>query len=233
MNTLEPQLYDDEAERPVEREPEECSRAYSSLKMSYSKSLEREMDALVQQVFFRSKPSIRNVLFCSADDYTDSLSVCAITAAHLARLSGTCVTLVDSAERLRLGTYRMETPSPKLGRSVQSSSPTQRLYSGVLQVKSVSELSLGLSSQPHIPSADGRPEDGFLLVHAGSAISDKAVTPIGPAMDAAVLVIEAGHTKKLSAICAQRALHSGGCNVVGTILNNRQFPVPALIYRYL
>jgi Mrp family chromosome partitioning ATPase len=51
--------------------------------------------------------------------------------------------------------------------------------------------------------------------------------------DAAVLVVEANSTRKIAARKAKEFLERAGVQLIGTILNNRTFPIPEAVYRIL
>jgi Mrp family chromosome partitioning ATPase len=51
--------------------------------------------------------------------------------------------------------------------------------------------------------------------------------------DAAILVIEANSTRRLTARKAKESLDAAGVRLLGTVLNNRSFPIPEKLYRKL
>ena len=51
--------------------------------------------------------------------------------------------------------------------------------------------------------------------------------------DAAILVIEANSTRRLTARKAKESLDAAGVRVLGTVLHNRSFPIPGWVYRNL
>jgi Mrp family chromosome partitioning ATPase len=61
--------------------------------------------------------------------------------------------------------------------------------------------------------------------------SDAAV--LGGIADAALLIIEANVTRKASALRAKVILESMNVPILGTVLSNRTFPIPNLLYRRL
>jgi Mrp family chromosome partitioning ATPase len=56
---------------------------------------------------------------------------------------------------------------------------------------------------------------------------------LGQIADAAILVIEANSTRRLTARKAKESLDAAGVRLLGTVLNNRIFPIPEGIYRKL
>jgi Mrp family chromosome partitioning ATPase len=59
----------------------------------------------------------------------------------------------------------------------------------------------------------------------------REATLFGNLADAAVLVVEAGVTRKSAARKAKESLEAAGVSLIGTILNNRSFPIPEKIYK--
>ena len=51
--------------------------------------------------------------------------------------------------------------------------------------------------------------------------------------DGIVLVLEANATRRIAAVKAKQALMGCNVRVLGTVLNNRTFPIPEKIYRLL
>jgi Mrp family chromosome partitioning ATPase len=71
-----------------------------------------------------------------------------------------------------------------------------------------------------------RGEFEYLLIDApGTSVSGDA--------DAAILVIEANSTRRLTARKAMDALNAVGVCVLGTVLHNRSFPIPEGLYKRL
>jgi Mrp family chromosome partitioning ATPase len=56
---------------------------------------------------------------------------------------------------------------------------------------------------------------------------------LGQIADAAILVIEANSTRRLTARKAKESLESAGVRLLGTVLCNRLFPIPERLYRIL
>jgi Mrp family chromosome partitioning ATPase len=56
---------------------------------------------------------------------------------------------------------------------------------------------------------------------------------LGQVVDAAILVIEANRTRRLTVRRAKDTLDAAGVLVLGTVLHNRTFPIPEGIYKRL
>jgi Mrp family chromosome partitioning ATPase len=56
---------------------------------------------------------------------------------------------------------------------------------------------------------------------------------LGQVADAAILVIEANSTRRLTARNAKETFDAAGVRLLGTVLHNRSFPIPEKLYRRL
>ena len=73
-------------------------------------------------------------------------------------------------------------------------------------------------------------EFGYILVDApGTTVSGDAPF-LGQIVDAAILVIEADSTRRMTASKAKQTLDAAGVRLLGTVLHNRCFPIPKSIY---
>ncbi|MGC1424720.1 MAG: hypothetical protein WA354_05235 [Terracidiphilus sp.] len=73
----------------------------------------------------------------------------------------------------------------------------------------------------------------FVLINAPSVNDRSDAGVLGQIVDATVLVIEANSTRKAAALRAKKALQSMNVRLLGTVLNNRTFPIPEELYSKL
>lgn len=73
----------------------------------------------------------------------------------------------------------------------------------------------------------------FILIDTPSANSDADATVLGQLTEGAILVIEANSTRKAAALRAKQLLQTMNVRLLGSILNNRTFPIPERLYRKL
>jgi Mrp family chromosome partitioning ATPase len=73
----------------------------------------------------------------------------------------------------------------------------------------------------------------FLLVSAPEWEHYAAVGSIAAAVQGAILVLDAMHTRRVSAQGAKDALDAANVRVLGSIFNNRTFPIPEFLYSRL
>jgi Mrp family chromosome partitioning ATPase len=71
----------------------------------------------------------------------------------------------------------------------------------------------------------------YVLFDTQSITESSDVALFGNLLDGAVLVIEAGVTRKQSARKAKELLANAAVPLIGTVLNNRTFPIPESLYR--
>jgi len=73
----------------------------------------------------------------------------------------------------------------------------------------------------------------YMLIDApGTSVCGDAQL-LGQVADAAILVIEASSTRRMTARRAKETLEAGGVRLLGTVLNNRSFPIPESLYKRL
>jgi hypothetical protein len=80
--------------------------------------------------------------------------------------------------------------------------------------------------------AELRLDFDYTIMHGPVGSSSEAAL-LAHLSDGIILVLEAGKTRRLAAQKAKEALHSANAKLLGTVLSERQFPIPAGIYRKL
>lgn len=76
-----------------------------------------------------------------------------------------------------------------------------------------------------------RREFGYLVIHAPALYVGEEAALMGHLSEGLVLVLEANVTRRIAAIRARGMLETLGIPLLGTILDQRTFPVPESIYR--
>ena len=78
-----------------------------------------------------------------------------------------------------------------------------------------------------------RDEFEYMLIDApGTNVCGDAQL-LSQVADAAILVIEANITRRLTARKAKESFEAAGVRLLGTVLHNRSFPIPEKLYRRL
>jgi hypothetical protein len=78
-----------------------------------------------------------------------------------------------------------------------------------------------------------RKEFAYVLIDAEPVGQQADAAVLGQATDGVVLVLEANATRRVAALSAKEALEAAGVRLLGTVLNNRTFPIPEKLYRKL
>jgi Mrp family chromosome partitioning ATPase len=73
----------------------------------------------------------------------------------------------------------------------------------------------------------------YVLIAAPCVTQHHAATTLGAQVDGVVMTVEAHVTKRRSVRACADAVRASGGRVLGTVLNNRTFPIPEAVYRLL
>lgn len=199
-----------------------------------------EMLRLIQRIFLSTNGSApRQVVLCGVDDENGSSSVCAKAGRTLAANSSRPVCLVDANVRSpRLSNlFGIEGTNP-------FSSPSAPLREQCVRVGGNLWLAgpsiLADQSRVLLPPtklkerlAELCDEFEYMLIDApGTSVCGDAQL-LGLVAEAAILIVEANKTRRLTARKAKESLEAAGVRLLGTVLDNRTFPIPLTIYKHL
>jgi Mrp family chromosome partitioning ATPase len=198
-----------------------------------------EIARLVESlVLSRDGRELRSIVFCGIEDNDASSLACANAGRGLAARSE-LVCLVDVNVRER-------NLSRHLGIPLQPTSKDEARWINdpCFQLEKnlwfagpslITNENGGLLSVDEITNVMGRLRDMFnyVLFDTQSIGASRDAALFGHLADGAVLVVEASVTRKQAARKAKEFLESSAVSLVGTILNNRSFPIPESIYRRL
>lgn len=198
-----------------------------------------EISRLVQTIFLSGNGRApRRIVFCGVDDARGSTTVCASAARALsARSEPVC--LVDARVRgprlaeclgLEDKVPSAEEELPVRDRCVQLEHHLWLAGSDMLRdetdaLVSVTELKLQLGKLQSVY--------GTVIIDAPGTSTSRDAILLGQLADAVVLVVEANKTRRIAARKAKEFLEHAGVHLIGTILNNRTFPIPEALYRRL
>lgn len=195
---------------------------------------------LVRNLFLLNKDNApRQLVFVGVDGEGASSSICAEAGRTLAAMTGKPICLIDGdvrAARLSRilgadGTVPISAKfSPAKDQCTQIG--TNLWLAGAELLKDSHGLLLTVDElKAVIAQLEGSFE--YLLIDApGATISDDAQA-LGQAAEAAVLVIEANKTRRTTAAKAKDQLEDAGVKLLGTVLNDRSFPIPEKVYKWL
>jgi Mrp family chromosome partitioning ATPase len=199
-----------------------------------------EMLRLVQGIFLPPNGSApRKVVFCGVDSENGSSSVCASAGRTLAATRSGAVCLVDANLRSpRLSSsFGVDATIPFPDKSVSVREQCVQI-GGNLWLAGADLLSDHRGSLVSVAElkqifAQVRSVFEYVLIDAPGTIVCGDAAILGQVADAAVLVIEANGTRRLSARKAKQALDAAGVRLLGTVLHNRSFPIPETLYNWL
>jgi Mrp family chromosome partitioning ATPase len=199
-----------------------------------------EILRLVHVLFLSSATAPHHVMFCGVDADDGSGSVCASAARTLASEVSSRVCLVD-AKTLGTSVQRAlnldESGFPSSISLVQHSSVPRQVDRNLWFVSAVHLTSGGAwnggAEQICSRLLDLRKEFGYLLVDAPPLGIDIMTWLLGQVADGVVLVLEANATRRATARRAKENLEAANVPLLGTVLNNRTFPIPEKLYRWL
>jgi Mrp family chromosome partitioning ATPase len=199
-----------------------------------------EILRLVQRIFLSANGSApRQVVFCGVSDKSGSSSLCTQVGRTLAANGSLPVCLVDANVRSpRLASVLgVEGTNPFSGSSARLREQCVRVggnlwFAGPSIVADKSGALLP-PTQLKDRLAELRYEFEYMLIDApGTSVCGDAQL-LGLFADAAILVVEANSTRRLTARKAKETLDGAGVRLLGTVLHNRSFPIPESLYRRL
>jgi Mrp family chromosome partitioning ATPase len=200
----------------------------------------QEILKLVHVLFLSSANAPHHVMFCGVDNEDGSGSVCAAAARALANEVSGRVCLVDAKGRgssLLRAMNLDEPPDPSSTSLVPHSSIARQIDRNLWLVSTTHLSPIGVShggaEQMCARLLDLRKEFAFFLVDAPPLGADIMASVLGRVTDGVVLVLEANATRRATALRAKETLEAANVPLLGTVLNNRTFPIPEKLYRRL
>ena len=199
-----------------------------------------EMLRFVQRIFLSANGSApRQIVLCGVDEDNGSSSVCAKAGRTLAANSSRPVCIVDANLRSpRLsGLFGVDGTTPFSGHSDSVSEQCIKIGGNLWLAgpNILADNSRALLPPDELKKRLAQLRDRFeyMLIDApGTSVSGDAQL-LSQLADAAILVIEANSTRRLTARKATETLQGAGVRFLGTVLNNRSFPIPERLYTRL
>jgi len=197
-----------------------------------------EMLRLVQQVFLSPNGTApHQVVFCGVDDDKGSSMICARTGRVLAAQTSRPVCIVDANQHSSTRCGRFVGPdtfniAPGASAREQCQKVAENVWLAPASAIGTDNGSVSVSDlQARLEAL--RREFDYVLVDAPPAALHSHTALLGQAADGIVLVLEANTTRRIAAKKTKEALEAGNVRLLGTVLNNRTFPVPEKLYRRL
>jgi Mrp family chromosome partitioning ATPase len=174
--------------------------------------------------------SRRKVVFCGIDEADGSNLLSGRVARCLAEAVPAQVCIVDANLRSPSTSALLEGPDSENDNTRKG---LRQIADNLWLASSDSLITTGGGSldQVRVMIRDLRDEFEHVVINAPPVglYSDAAL--LGQSADGVVLVLEANSTRRIAARKAKRTLEANNVSVLGTVLNNRTFPIPEKIYR--
>lgn len=188
-----------------------------------------QLESLVQQLFFQGKSPVRHVGFTAAENATEIQNLC-LDVAEVLSEQGTCdVGLIDAAPGGPPVEHLLELPHIATSESAWPLkshlwfvSRENWLPEGADRV--VTEHDLG-----RLHDLTAKFDFSILCCPSLSWVAAR----IGRACEGLVLVLTANKTRRVVASKMREQLRSAQVPLLGTVLAERRFPIPAGVYRSL
>jgi Mrp family chromosome partitioning ATPase len=225
--------------RPVEVGPVESS----PLQLVADEGQRDELSKLVQRVFLQSAPEeLRCVLFSGAEPGTGCSWTCARTAEILASQVAASVCVVDANLRApRLHNEFGVENHHGLSDSLRAADPIRSFITPVRHNLSILSCGADPSGSRALLSSDRmrsrlaelKEEFDYVLIDTNSVSAGNETIALGRAADGVVLILKASSSRRDSARQTIQQFENAGVRVLGAVLNQRTFPIPAGLYRRL
>ncbi len=203
-----------------------------------------ELLGLAQRLFLttdgKADNGPRQVVFCGIDEVEGTSVLCARLGRILASQVASQVCIVDANVRAPSLHRLLDVERSDGQTSPQATAHAQLLQQIASNLWLISGHSAATNGgvtasldQVRSQIKELPPEFAYVVISAPpiGLYSDAAL--LGQWADGVVLVLEANSTRRVAARRAKQALELANVRVLGTVLNNRTFPIPEKIYRML
>jgi len=238
---LLPQTIDDVCEpEAVALEREEC-RPPELAVWDPDSFAEEQIRGLVRQVFLPGWPKpAHQVVFSPVDPETDISAICMQVGLALSALVSGTTCLVEA----NLNSPGLEKVVEKNGHDLiadretsTSQDPSRRLSNELWLIPRkvfLSDPENGWSG-PRLRDrlAELRHTFDYTVLYGPPAGSGSEAALLASLCDGMVLVVEANSTRRVAAQKAKEKLHAANARLLGAVLSERTFPIPATIYKKL
>ena len=201
-------------------------------------SLNRDMLNLAQRVFLSEGPNSPHVVaLCAVERNGGASGICLELGKVLAAYSTRPVCLIDGnlhaapASALLKTNYPVSSPNPGHDHCQEISpnlwftaieAPSSWTENGTAPAHQFKERLDYLRTRFH-----------FIVIDSPEASGQGDAAVLGQLADGAILVIEANSTRKAAALQAKKTMEAMNVRILGSVLNNRTFPIPERLYRKL
>lgn len=240
VNVLQPPVL---AEVSEERSAD-CKLELVSGKSRWDSAIfaQEQIRGLVQKVFFPGWPRpSRQVVFSGIDQTAGVGDVCLRVAQYLAAQVPGHVCLIEANLRSPVLHALLEDCSSD---GIAGSNHSERLRSGAKMTRGnlwfiPAESLVADKELMFAPASLGcrlgelRRQYEYAVIHAPPAGLYGEATLLGRLCDGVILVLQAHTTRRIAARNAKEMLQAANARLLGTVLNERTFPIPERLYRKL
>lgn len=201
-------------------------------------AISQEFVTLAQTIFLSgSANSPRQVVICGVDRDSGSSEICIRLGRALAKSSARPVCLIDanlqSARLERLLVTGRLIPLPEMDKDLCRNLEPNLWLAELRGPRAQKDAGLPNAQQTTERLTALRTRFDFILMDAPGANVGGDTPVLGQFTDGAILVIEANSTRKAAALKAKQSLDGTNVRILGSVLNNRTFPIPERLYRKL
>ena len=214
------------------------------VELGLAESTRKEVAKLVQRVFqsCQNGAAPHAVMFCGIEHGDGTTWISAQVARTVATQGIGTVCVVDTNFRWpTLHTYFGSRNDLGLADALRDTKPIRNF----LQIGNIPNLHV-LSSGAHADAsltlmpgrlrdriAELRAEFDWLIFDVPPVEESGEAVVLGPLVDGVVIVVSAHTTRRATARMAKESLETAQVRLLGTVLNNRTFPIPESLYRRL
>ena len=191
---------------------------------------DEQIRGLVRQIFVSGWPKpARQVVFCAVNENADISGLCTRVATALAEEVPSDVCLVGGGEATLIHDRGSGSQFRRTGFRRSSGQISSNLWIVPQEVlwDSGRDVSAALCRQLEALKR----EFEFSVIQGPAVGPHRRAALLGQFCDGMVLALEAESTRRVAAQRAKELLGAAGVNLLGTVLYNRDFPIPEAIYR--
>lgn len=221
---------------PVERDNVSSAKAVAGASSVWNPDefAKEQIRGLVRRVFLAGgEHPVKQVAFSAAEPNLDVASICERVASTLADETNSQVALVNSRENSPEDILPFLAHS-KNGASIQSVQLAGNLWK-VRNPRPLDEngrqAGTGLYWPARLAELRAQFEYAVILAPAAGVSSEAAL--LGQITDGLILVLAANRTRRAAAKKMKETLEASHARILGSVLCERKFPIPAGIYRRL
>lgn len=196
-----------------------------------------QIRGLVRQVFFSTdERPVRQVVFSAIDRETDLRSICCRIGETLAmETTGTIAVVGEYPQDLRNRESYQDQASDLAGQSASQRRLATRVRSNLWLVPAAhtEDGKRQNTTVLHSYLSETRRDFEFSIVQGPATAEASEALAMAQFADGIVLVLSAQFTRKIAARKIKQMLEAAPVRILGTILSDRVFPIPAAIYSRL